>query len=337
MRLSTEADRDDERGLAVLCAAIDAGVTLHRYRRCVRARRRRRRPQRAADRARAGGAAGGRADDRDQGRADAARRRVGARRAREAPRRCCARVARRLGGAPIDLYLLHAIDPSVALVDQRARAREAASTTASRRAIGLSNVIVTQLEEASRSPTSTRSRSSCHRLARTRSRRAGRACDARGIRSSPTARSAAPPASRASRRDPVIAAIAARLGAPPPGRARLAALAVPAGHPAPRRDARRDRDRSARRHAVEARALDARGSPSTSYESGPTAGRGRGEVVMIMACPPPASRRSRPSWCARLPAAQSRRARRHAAKLAATLDGALAGGARPRSCSTTPI
>src|SRR5688572_969145 len=113
MRLSTAADRDDERGLAVLCAAIDAGVDLidtsdaygldetdvgHNERLVARARAAR--PGAAITVVTKGGLT------RPGGAwiPDGHAKHLAA----------AARASRdRLGGAPLDLYLLHATDPRV--------------------------------------------------------------------------------------------------------------------------------------------------------------------------------------------------------------------------------
>jgi aryl-alcohol dehydrogenase-like predicted oxidoreductase/histidinol phosphatase-like enzyme/predicted kinase len=147
MRLSTAADRDDERGLAVLCAAIDAGVDLidtsdaygldetdvgHNERLVARARAAR--PGAAITVVTKGGLTrpGGAwiPDGRAKHLAAAARA------SRD-----------RLGGAPLDLYLLHATDPRVPFTTSvRALAKLVDDGVAAR--IGVANVDRTRLEEA---------------------------------------------------------------------------------------------------------------------------------------------------------------------------------------------
>jgi aryl-alcohol dehydrogenase-like predicted oxidoreductase len=147
MRLSTAPDRDDERGLAVVCAAIDAGVTLidtadaycrdaddvgHNERLVARARAAR--PGAAITVVTKGGLTrpGGAwvPDGRARHLAEAARA------SRD-----------RLGGAPLDLYLLHAIDPRVPFATSvRALARLVDDGVARR--VGVSNVDRTRLEQA---------------------------------------------------------------------------------------------------------------------------------------------------------------------------------------------
>jgi aryl-alcohol dehydrogenase-like predicted oxidoreductase/predicted kinase len=147
MRLSTVADRDDARGLAVLVAAIDAGVTLidtadaygldaedagHNERLIAAARAAR--PDAQFTVVTKGGLVrpgGAWVPDARAGQLAAA-----------------ALASRdRLGGAPLDVYLLHAIDPRVALsTSVRALAMIRNQGVAAR--IGVSNVDRTRLEQA---------------------------------------------------------------------------------------------------------------------------------------------------------------------------------------------
>jgi aryl-alcohol dehydrogenase-like predicted oxidoreductase len=147
MRLSTRTDRDDARGLAVLVGAIDAGVTLidtadayaltdadvgHNERLVAAARAAR--PDAGVTVVTKGGLTrpGGAwiPDGRARHLAAAARA-----------------SAERLGGAPLDLYLLHAPDPNVPFATSvRALAKLVDDGVA--RAVGVSNVDRTRLAEA---------------------------------------------------------------------------------------------------------------------------------------------------------------------------------------------
>ena len=172
MRLSTTADRDEARGVAVLHAALDAGVTLldtaDAY-----ARDAEHRAQRTPDRARAArrGAAIGRTSSWRPRAADAAARRLDSGRPRAASRRGCEasrRGARCRAHRSLSAARARSAHP---VVDERARARgvEARRLIA---AIGLCNVTVGQIEEARRSPRSRRCRWSS---ARGRTRRSSAA------------------------------------------------------------------------------------------------------------------------------------------------------------------
>ena len=126
MRLSTDADRDEERCAATIAAAVDAGRDRVRHRARVRPRRRRPRAQRAA----AGRACSAsvpapqpQRPDRDEGRDDADRRRLGPRRPRQGdPRRLRGepRRARRPADRPLPDPRAR---PADAVADLGARAR----------------------------------------------------------------------------------------------------------------------------------------------------------------------------------------------------------------------
>lgn len=147
MRLSTAPDRDDDRGLAVLCAAIDAGVDVidtadayglddadagHSERLVARARAAR--PERAITVVTKGGLIRPGGAWVPDGRA----RHLAA----------AARASRdRLGGAPLDLYLLHAIDPRVPFATS-VRALSKLVEDGVARQVGVANVDRTRLEAA---------------------------------------------------------------------------------------------------------------------------------------------------------------------------------------------
>jgi aryl-alcohol dehydrogenase-like predicted oxidoreductase/histidinol phosphatase-like enzyme/predicted kinase len=212
MRLSTDAGRDDVRGAAVLAAALDAGISL-------------------LDTADAYGL-----DDADAGHnerliaAAMAGRRVrvvtkggltrpdGAwvpdGRARHLA--AAARASReRLGVEAIDLYLLHAIDPKTALATS-VRALAKLRDEGVVRAIGLSNVSPTQLEEAEAITRIDAIEVELHPW-KLDAIRGGlvRACEARGIELLASRPLGGPAGVKRAARDPVIAAIAERLGATP--------------------------------------------------------------------------------------------------------------------------
>ncbi len=151
MRLSTDPDRDETRGIAVLHAALDHGITLLDTADAYSSRRTRHRSQRKTDRARAGvvarrSIAHPRGDERWP---DAPRgawfpdgRAKHLVEAAEASRRA-------LGVDRIDLYQLHAPDSRVPL-STSVRALDALKRDGVIAAIGLSNVTAGQIEEARR-------------------------------------------------------------------------------------------------------------------------------------------------------------------------------------------
>jgi diketogulonate reductase-like aldo/keto reductase/histidinol phosphatase-like enzyme len=147
MRLATVADRDDERAHAVLLAAIDAGVTTldtadayalaagdvgHGELQCARALTAR--PDARVRVITKGGLTRPGSAWLPDGRASSLA--AAARASRE-----------RLGGAPIDLYLLHAVDPRVELATS-VRALRRLVDDGVVRAIGLANVGRVALEAA---------------------------------------------------------------------------------------------------------------------------------------------------------------------------------------------
>ena len=148
MRLSTDEDRDVELALETIAAAADAGITVfdtaHAYglgadelghneallARALRASR--------CERARA---------DRDEGRHDARRRRLGSGRSGEGDSRGLRGEPRGARRAPIDLYLIHAPDPRTPWrTSVRALARLVDDGLV--RHVGLANVNRPQLDEA---------------------------------------------------------------------------------------------------------------------------------------------------------------------------------------------
>jgi aryl-alcohol dehydrogenase-like predicted oxidoreductase/predicted kinase len=147
MRLSTAPDRDDERGLAVLCAAIDAGVTLidtadayalnaddvgHNERLVAEARAAR--PDAPLTIVTKGGLTRPSGAWVPDGRA----RHLG---------EAALASRERLGGPPLDLYLLHAIDPRTPFTTSvRALAKLVDVGVAHR--VGVCNVDRTRLEQA---------------------------------------------------------------------------------------------------------------------------------------------------------------------------------------------
>ena len=218
MRLSTDAARDDDRGRAVIAAAIDAGVTLldtadayahddadagHNERLIAAVLAGLRGPpERCVEVATKGGLVrpGGswRADGRARHLADAARA------SRD-----------RLGVPALDLYLLHAVDPKVPLTTSvRALGRLRDDGVARR--IGLSNVGLTQLEAAlAIAPIeAVEIELSPWKLDAIRGGLVA-ACTARGIRVLAYRPLGGPAGVKRATADPVIAATAARLGATP--------------------------------------------------------------------------------------------------------------------------
>ena len=147
MRLSTAADRDEARAIAVIHAALDAGVrlldTADAY-----AHDARDRAQRAPDRARcARGPVTPRHRGGDQGRHDTSGRAwIPDGRARHLATACEAS-RQALGVERIQLYQLHAPDPRTPLATS-VRALEELRRDGLIEAIGLCNVTVGQIEEA---------------------------------------------------------------------------------------------------------------------------------------------------------------------------------------------
>ena len=151
MRLSTDPDRDDERSVAVLHAALDAGVTFfdtadsycwtnedvgHNERLLARAI-----GSWSGDRSRLTVATKGgltRPDGRWE--PDGRAKHLAA---------ACERSCRALGVTAIDLYQLHVVDPRVPLVTS-VRALAALKRAGLVKAIGLCNVTVGQIDEARR-------------------------------------------------------------------------------------------------------------------------------------------------------------------------------------------
>jgi len=151
MRLSTEADRDDERSIGVLHAAFDAGITLvdtadayclddretgHNERLIARALSTWQGDRTSVAVATKGGMT--RPDGRWELDGRAAHLRA-----------ACERSCQALGVDRIDLYQLHAVDPSTSFATS-VRALAALQRDGLVEAIGLSNVTVSQIEEARR-------------------------------------------------------------------------------------------------------------------------------------------------------------------------------------------
>src|SRR5262245_8639540 len=215
MRLSTDAARDDCRGRAVIAAAIDAGIALldtadayalddgdagHNERLIAQALAEL--PDRRVEVVTKGGLIRPGGAWQTDGRA----RHLAA----------AARASRdRLGVAALDLYLLHAVDPQTPLATSvRALAKLRDDGVA--RAIGLSNVGLTQLEAAlAIAPiAAVEIELSPWKLAAIRGGLVA-ACAARGIRVLAHRPLGGPAGVRRAAADPVMAAHAARLGATP--------------------------------------------------------------------------------------------------------------------------
>lgn len=330
MRLSTVAEREDAHGLAVLAAALDAGVDLldtadayaltdadvgHNERLIARA------------------IAGKQIEVVTKGglvRPDGAWVPDG----RAKHLAAAARASReRLGVAAIDLYLLHAIDPKTPLATSvRALAKLRDDGVA--RAIGLSNITPTQLEEALAITPIDAVEVELHpwKLDAVRGGLVAM-CEQRGIRLLAHRPLGGQPGAKRIPRDPVIAAIAERLAATPhevvlawlralspvivpiPGATRIA-TAVSAA-----RAAELSLDEEART-ALAGRFLDV--TPGTAVRGE----RASGEVVVVLGMPGSGKSMLAADYVARGYARLNRDDRGGTlAELAKAVDATIAGGA----------
>lgn len=328
MRLSTDAGRDDARALAVLGAALDAGVDL-------------------LDTADAYALDAGDAGHNEHliARAIAGRRVTVVTKGglvrpdgawvpngRAKHLAAAARASRdRLGVGAIDLYLLHAIDPRTPLATSvRALAKLRDDGVA--RAIGVSNVTPTQLEEALAIThlDAVEVELSPYELDAVRGGLVA-LCEQRGLRLLAHRPLGGPAGAKRIARDPALAAIAARLGATPhevvlawlralspaivplPGASRVETAAAAA------RAARLHLDADARA-ALAARFLDTGAAPAHATRTG--------ELVVILGMPGAGKSTLAADYVARGYLRLNRDERGGTlAELARAVDRAIAGGA----------